>query len=56
MIYSAAQQSWQLNKKGTISAMVRTGIASEIIAKNSQKWMWLSWSHDYILVKKAIPL
>ena len=56
MIYSAAQKSWQLNKKGTISAMVRTGLASETIAKNSQKWMWLSWSHDYILVKKAISL
>jgi hypothetical protein len=55
MIYSAAQKSWQLNKKGTISAMVRTGLASETIAKNSQKWMWLSWSHEYILVKKAIP-
>jgi hypothetical protein len=54
MIYSAAEKSWKKNKKGTISAMVRTGLASESIAKNSQKWMRLSWSHEYILVKKDI--
>ena len=54
MIYSAVKLSYSLNKKYTVSALVRTGLSSEKIAGNSQKWAWLNWSHDYVLVKKDI--
>jgi hypothetical protein len=54
MIYSAVKLSYSLNKKFTVSALVRTGLSSEKIAGNSQKWAWLNWSHDYVLVKKDI--
>jgi hypothetical protein len=54
MIYSAVKMAFDQNKKVTISALVRTGITSEKIAGNSQKWALFSWTHDYVLVKKDI--
>jgi hypothetical protein len=55
MIYSAIKLGFEKNKKITVSALVRTGITSEKIAGNSQKWAWLNWVHDYLLVKKDLP-
>lgn len=55
MIFNAVKQSWAQNKKGTISALVRTGLASEMIEKNVKKTMWFSWSHYYSLLKKDLP-
>lgn len=54
MIFNAVRQSVPLKKKGTISALVRTGLASELIEKNVKKTMWFSWAHYYSLVKKDI--
>lgn len=54
LIYNAVKQSFQLKKKGTISALVRTGIASEKIEKNSNKSGWFTSSHEYILLQKGI--
>ncbi len=52
MIYHAVKQSFAYNKKGTISALVRTGIASESIEKNVKKTLWFSWAHYYTLLQK----
>lgn len=54
MIYHAVKQALASNKKGTISALVRTGLASEKIEKNVKKTMWFSWSHYYSLLKKDL--
>jgi hypothetical protein len=54
MIYSAVKMGFEQNKKGTVSALVRTGLTSEKIAGKSQKWSWFSWTHDYVLVKKDL--
>lgn len=54
MIWNAVKQSVPLKKKGTISALVRTGLASELIEKNVKKTMWFSWAHYYKLVKKDL--
>jgi hypothetical protein len=54
MIFNAVRQSVPLKKKGTISALVRTGLASELIEKNVKKTMWFSWAHYYSLVKKDL--
>ncbi len=54
MIYSALKMSFDLNKKVTVSALVRTGLTSEKIAGKSQKWSWFSWTHDYVIVKKDL--
>ena len=54
LIWNAVKQSFKLGKKGTISALVKTGIASESIEKNVKKTMWFSWAHYYILVHKEI--
>lgn len=55
LIYNAAKQSFALNKKGTISALVKTGLASESIEKNVKKTLWFSWSHYYVLLNKELP-
>ncbi len=55
LIWNAARQAFKLNKKGTISALVKTGIASESIEKNVKKTMWFSWAHYYILLHKELP-
>jgi hypothetical protein len=54
MIYHAVRQAFALNKKGTISALVKLGLASESIEKNVKKSLWFTWSHEYILLKKEI--
>lgn len=54
MIFNAVKQAFAANKKGTISALVRTGLASEKIEKNVKKTMWFSWSHYYSLLKKDL--
>ncbi len=54
LIWNAAKQAFKLNKKATISALVKTGIASEGIEKNVKKTMWFSWAHYYILVHKEL--
>ncbi len=54
LIYNAVKQSFQLKKKGTISALVRAGIASEKIEKNSNKSGWFTSSHEYLLLEKGI--
>lgn len=54
MIYNAAKQAFAQNKKGTISALVKTGLASESIEKNVKKTLWFSWSHHYVLLKKEL--
>lgn len=54
MIFNAVRQAFVKNKKGTISALVRTGLASETIEKNVKKTMWFSWSHYYVLLKKDL--
>ncbi len=55
MIYSAVKMAFDQNKKITVSALVRTGLTSEKIAGQSQKWSPFNWTHDYVLVKKEIP-
>lgn len=54
LIYNAVKQSFKKKKKGTISALVRTGIASEKIEKNSNKTKWFVWTHDYVLMQKEM--
>lgn len=54
MIWNAVRQSVPLKKKGTISALVRTGLASELIERNVKKTMWFSWAHYYQLLKKDL--
>jgi hypothetical protein len=54
LIYNAVKQSFQKKKKGTISALVRTGIASEKIEKNSNKTKWFVWTHEYLLLQKEL--
>jgi hypothetical protein len=54
LIYNAVKQSFQHRKKGTISALVRTGIASEKIERNSNKSGWFTSSHEYVLLHKGI--
>ena len=54
MIYNSVRESFAFNKKGTISALVRTGIASESIEKNVKKTLWFSWAHYYSLLKKEL--
>lgn len=56
MIYNAVKQSFATRKKGTISALVRTGLASESIEKNVKKTLWFTWSHYYSLLKKDLSL
>jgi hypothetical protein len=53
MIYHAVKLSFGANKKATISALFKTGIASEKIGNNS-KPLWFSWTHDYVLLKKDL--
>ena len=55
MIFHSAKMSFKQNKKGTISALVKTGISSEKIAQNSKKNTWFTWSHEYVLLKKDLP-
>lgn len=54
MIFNAVRQSWDQGKTGTISALVRTGLASERIEKNVKRTMWFSWSHYYSLLQKEL--
>ena len=54
LIYNAVKQSFRLGKKGTISALVRSGIASEGIEKNASKTTWLTWKHNYLLLNKDV--
>ena len=54
MIYHAVRQSFDQKKKGTISALVKLGLASESIEKNVKKSLWFTWSHEYILLKKEL--
>lgn len=54
LIYNAVKQSFKQNKKGTISALVRAGIASEKIERNSNRSGWFTSSHEYVLLHKGI--
>jgi hypothetical protein len=54
MIYHAVKASFKVKKKGTISALVKSGLSSEKIAQHSQRSAWFAWSHHYTLVKKDI--
>jgi hypothetical protein len=54
LIWNAVRQSFRFKKKGTISALVKTGIASESIEKKVKKTMWFSWAHYYILLSKEL--
>ena len=50
LIWYAVEKALKEKKKGTISALVKTGIASEKIEKNS-KPLWFTRSHEYVLLK-----
>ena len=54
MIYNAVKQSFAFNKKGTISALVRSGISSESIEKNAQRTTWFTTKHHYMLLNKDL--
>jgi hypothetical protein len=54
MIFHAAKLAFAKNKKGTISALVRSGISSEKISESSRKGTWFTWSHEYVLLKKDL--
>ena len=54
MIYNAAKQAFARNKKGTVSALVRTGLASEKIEGSVKKTMWFTKKHEYSLLKKDL--
>lgn len=54
MIYNAAKLGWAKKKKATISALVRTGLASEKIEGSVKKTMWFTKKHEYTLLKKDI--
>lgn len=53
-IYSAIKQSFPLGKKATISALVKTGLASDSVNKSIQKSLWFTWKHDYVLMMKSL--
>lgn len=55
MIYNAAKLAWKKKKKATISALVRTGLASEKIEGSVKKTMWFTKKHEYSLLKKDLP-
>ncbi len=54
MIYWAIKQSFLLNKRATISALVKKGLASDNIGKRIQKRLWFTWTHDYLLMHKKL--
>lgn len=54
MIYNAALMAFAKKKKGTVSALVRTGLASEKIEGSVKKTMWFTKKHEYSLLKKDI--
>jgi hypothetical protein len=53
-IYSAVRQSFPLGKKATISALVKTGLASDSVNKRIQKILWFTWKHEYVLMRKVL--
>ncbi len=53
-IYSAIRQSFPLGKIATISALVKTGLASDSVNKGIQKTLWFTWKHNYVLMKKTL--
>ena len=53
-IYSAIKQSFPLGKTATISALVKTGLASDSVNKSIQKSLWFTWKHEYVLMKKSL--
>ena len=55
MIYNAARLAWKKKKRATISALVRTGLASEKIEGSVKKTMWFTKKHEYSLLKKDLP-
>lgn len=54
IIYNAVKLAFAQNKKGTVSALVRTGLASEKIEGSVKKTMWFTKKHEYTLLKKDI--
>lgn len=54
LIYHCCKQSFPRKVKGTISALVKSGIASESIERNVTKTNWFTWSHKYILLNKEL--
>ena len=54
LVYPGSKIAFDTKKKYAISALVRTGLASEKMAANSQKLVWGAWTHDYALVKKDL--
>ena len=54
LVYPGSKMAFDTKKKFAVSALVRAGLASEKMAANSQKLVWGSWTHDYVLVKKEL--
>lgn len=55
LVYAGLRMAFERGMKTTVSALVRTGIASDKMNRRSRKFTWLAWTHDYILLKKALP-
>lgn len=55
LVYAGLMMAFERGLKTTVSALVRTGIASDKMNRRSRKFTWLAWTHDYILLKKALP-
>lgn len=55
LVYAGLRMAFQRGMKTTVSALVRTGIASDKMNRRSRKFTWLAWTHDYILLQKHLP-
>jgi GNAT superfamily N-acetyltransferase len=55
LVYAGLLMAFERGMKTTVSALVRTGIASDKMNRRSRKFTWLAWTHDYILLKKVLP-
>jgi hypothetical protein len=54
MVYSAIKQSFPKGMKVAVSALVKTGLASDNVGKRIQKRLWFTWRHQYLLLKKSL--
>jgi hypothetical protein len=54
VIYSAIRQSFPLGKKATISALVKSGLASDSVNKRIQRSLPFTWKHEYVLMKMTL--
>jgi GNAT superfamily N-acetyltransferase len=55
LVYAGLLMAFERGMKTTVSALVRTGIASDKMNRRSRQFTWLAWTHDYILLKKVLP-